>query len=135
MIRSILKFSPLLLAISLLSCNDTDRPQDGYVRQSGITPTNWIGAYQSKNTCDDCEYAYKKIHLNGDLTFAIREYAQDTAVNLTDTGIIEWIDGKRLKLVGLNDASSYLLEDKMLIKIDSNLVKIDTITHQFTYIK
>lgn len=135
MIRLILKFSPLLLAISLLSCNDTDTPQDGYVRQSGITPVNWIGAYQSKNTCADCKYEYQKISLNGDLTFAIRDYAQNEAVNLADTGVIEWIDGKRLKLVGLNDASSYLIEDKMLTKIDSNLVKIDTITHQYTYIK
>lgn len=131
----LIKLTALLCAFSLLSCNDTDTPQDGYARQSGITPINWIGTYQSKHTCDDCKYEYQQISLHANLTFAIRDYAKGETMNLADTGFIEWIDGKRLKLVGLTDSTRYMIEESTLTKIDSNLVKIDTVTHQFTYSK
>lgn len=131
----LIKLASLLFTFGLFSCNDTDTPQDGYARQSSITPINWIGTYKSKNTCDDCKYEYQQISLNADLTFAIRDYAKDEMINLADTGIIEWIDGKRLKLVGLTDPTRYMIEENTLTKIDSNFVKIDTVTHQFTYSK
>jgi len=113
------------------SCNSNSDSDLQYTKMSGTNSTNWVGTYEGKLLVGSGDSTNYKLQLLPNLTY---NYTHSLQHEKVDSGIIEWIDGRKLRLIG-KDTLYFQTEKDKLQRLESTLVGADATNNLSDLIK